>query len=506
MLHRWFMGGLLLPTLVGCAGDSAGNATDLAVDTPTATAGGEPEPAALPPADHGATTEPEASPEAPPPSVPGPDAPGESLVACSSNAQAVSIDPNRALALLGGPPADLARQLVGSLSFESDTDGNMTIELGAATGIRERPDPCGGVLIDVPARVYAGDELIASVTATFDADFGPFDVFWKYTSDDPELESLDLLLLLDGNGVARSEATVRWHGQSTTFAPTTRIDRQIAQRFEPAAAFEELCASVREMPYSFEQITPFADSAQLSAALDGTWIWCDGPSIYDFSGFVIEGDQWHSLTLGESGLEPRYGLGYEGNVRVAGPPDLDGYQIDLRGPGWGIFPLGLYPEGLRAVINDANYEPLQKLSFVRAPVPVAAASELPFAARERAGAAACNAPQQGVLDVSSSLRSVLDTFQGHWVRCSGALPSELEIDADGSVHALADGAVLENGALHFPNGFPDTFNLPGTIVLNLDLAPFSNTYDVAFSERPLQLSLRTTVGGVGLVSVYSAAP
>jgi hypothetical protein len=493
-----------LASIAACAGGSSSESLTSPSQAGAASGGdGAPTVGAMP----GAAGSPGDTPAPNPVGLPDPPPAEESqtIVACSSDDQAVAVDPDRFTPALGVSPRDVARQLVGSHRFEAGSS-RMTLEIGELTAARQLPQPCAAVLLDVPLRVFEADTLLAELTATFTSYQGPRTVSYSYrASDSAGLQSLELTFQLDGAGVASSDASVAWHGEAVDFGTDSIIERSIRRRFEPVAELAEACAAVRDMPLTYESHLPFDSDAAAMAATGGTWILCDGPSFHDFAGVVIEGGNWHHLVASDAGLVERYGFGHEGEVLLHAPYDArDAYQIDLSSFATAALALSAYPEGLRASFYVDELHPTFTTSLVRMPV-TAGPPELLFSPGQSAGAAGCATGERGLVDVASSLESTLRALQGRWHRCSGALPAELEFDDAGGVRALDEaGAAGLEGSVRFPNGFPDTFNLPGTLVMDLALPLFSFTYTVAFSETPRKLFLSTVIGGNPFDAVYSA--
>ena len=438
---------------------------------------------------------------------------GEGQEACSEDPP-TEISPERFHPVLGARPSEVARLLEGTHTLGAGE--SMTLELGPLIGARLTPPPCKQyVLLDFPARVFEGDVLVEEVTAAFAANRGGLRVSWNYRNDaSAALQSVELTFSLDGEAVVGGRADVQWHGERAEFVNELSDHISNWEPFVPPAEFADACADVLATPFGSESQLQFASDADVLATLNGTWALCEAPDVYpSFVGVRIENGAWHHIVLGDQGLEERHGFDHEGRVLLYPGFDSGTYQINLWSlPDYSIG-LWLYPEGLRTIQEDEpaiqrDGEVLWLTSLVRTPLSASPAPDLPYSPGQRAGAAACDTPERGMLDASSSAEVALQALAGRWQRCSGALPELLEFDTLGAVRALDEaGAIVLEGQIRFPNGFPDRMNTPGTLLIDMSLPVFSDTYSVAFSETPRKLLLKTYIDGLQpLVTVYSAVP
>jgi hypothetical protein len=275
--------------------------------------------------------------------------------------------------------------------------------------------------------------------------------------------------------------------------------RQVAHYTVPTDLQAE-CASAAEY-VGGKQYTPFASASACSAAMVGTWIRCRDSFGPQHAGIEVLPDRkWRHLLWADGGLVATEGFfEHSGPVDepvdgTVGNPGLPGfYQTVFESPTFGMS-ASLWGDKL-ILGPDMVYV---RTSRVPAPPP----SMTAYAARARAGAAACASSEQGALHVrpGDELESVL---AGDWTLCAGDPLEEmsgLRFDGHGNVAWLkSDGTAMP--ARSYRTASPAS---RADIAAGLQMTFADGTgWDVSLSERPLELWLQT---GDGRTAIFSALP
>lgn len=272
--------------------------------------------------------------------------------------------------------------------------------------------------------------------------------------------------------------------------------------------FVAACAKLKPYTGAITEYTAFTDAEEVSSSLVGTWIRCSGPDQPFSAGLQVSSDgTWQQLALDADRLVTHGGFQSEGTVSildVAFNNRPGSFQVDLVGPRiW--MSAQLWGDQLQVDRWQLRGPDITSV-YVRSDL-VADSVASSYAARDRAGAAACSAAEAGTLDLTPGAE--LDSaLEGDWTLCSGELPQGqtlLRFDGTGSVSFFdAQGTAL--GTHRYTVVLLETMPVavPRAMALVLD----DNTdFDIAISERPLKLWMQSDTDQHGiLTAVLSALP
>lgn len=434
------------------------------------------------------------------------------------NVQGDAVDPEQYMPELGATPLEVARQVLGTQAAGSGAH-SVVLELNEFLGTRRASvGSCVPMVFDFRGRAFASEKLLLDGRVTLTASNGPLVLDWLYSG--PESPGATLTLALNGSGVIVREAGLYGTDVPSVFVGASEWE-DIAQR-RRAPELEQACAAVRGAALDRGTQQHFASPAEAGAAIEGTWVTCDGNENDTFAGMVIQDGHWHHLVRKGDVFEAQRGFEHEGAVEVrslSAPDDPEslGYSVQLTGQ-WGDLGLSLFPEGLRGYVytwGQIGWSPWTT-SLVRVPVEVSEPT-LPQAPDGRAGESACATGESGVLALRSSDADPVLPFVGRWQRCSGPFPELLEFDAQGGMRVLSEsGEVLSESyaPMEFVTDIPE--DQPPMMVFTAQLDYFGGQYTALFSETPrkLWLGISRDVGHsrepndsyAVFAGVYSAVP
>ena len=204
-------------------------------------------------------------------------------------------------------------------------------------------------------------------------------------------------------------------------------------------------------------------------AVVGAWAVCDSPTQPPVTGVMYSSDfTWHTIS-GEDVPRLETGFGKAGKFRLRPGSESNGAAglFDLVGD------MGLPAAGLLMLSESGNtFVPSRTL--VRMDGPVAPAPAIPFAVGERAGRAACDAPESGTAVYIDNGPAALEALEGRWAICGSS--RELSFDSSGHVHVMdAAGNSVSSFELEL------TPSITGGLT---NIRVDSESWDFSLSEQP----------------------
>lgn len=257
-------------------------------------------------------------------------------------------------------------------------------------------------------------------------------------------------------------------------------------------ALEAECAPAAAFTSASAQYTAFSSAAEAAAAPVGNWIRCRDAGGSPHAGLQVSADgTWRHAIWESDRFVIQRGLTHEGIVRPPidtsennGRPGF--YQVDLAGD---LATRATRIWGDRMIVSDLASNAPPEAVYVRTSRPFAE-RPVPFQPRERAGAAACAHPEEGIVEMASSTE-LTPILAGRWTLCSGNLLDELagiHFEGADSVTLTYAGPTPPRTTTYRVSTNPGPF--PGIRSATLILAD-DTTWEVILSERPLKIFLTT---------------
>ncbi|HKO91672.1 MAG TPA: hypothetical protein VJU61_10990 [Polyangiaceae bacterium] len=282
--------------------------------------------------------------------------------------------------------------------------------------------------------------------------------------------------------------------------------------YTPSAPLAAECAGADVFADERRAYTPFSDAAAALQGIAGTWLRCRDNAASAHAGLEILPDgSWHHFELEGGELVARFGFEHEGFVEVSyslspnEPPDTQGpgpYDVRLE-------PLGRRFEGnvwfgadsMTGASEEAlvfnMYGPNWPAAvYLPTSAPVRAAAP-EYADGQRAGAAACERGERGIVSTNEELASLLT---GDFILCSGTPRdglARIHFEESSVTLLRADGSVILSHAYEEPIA---------ARVRRGELFGEPLLWRLLASRSPLKLWIDDGVDDRSNVAVFSALP
>lgn len=280
-----------------------------------------------------------------------------------------------------------------------------------------------------------------------------------------------------------------------------RVPLGAPQELTPDSLFSQACAGAEELEDSFGEHTPFPSADAAQAGVAKVWVRCRDGLPASHEGILISPDgSWRHLDLEAGELVARSGFGDEGRVLLTDTSSMNGpgiFQLTLGSAGRSretVLPFisgGVTLASERALVFRTYSAWEEWPATVYQPVQLGVRSVTPeFADGERAGSAACERSEHGLVSEPAAAARLLS---GEFVLCRGSLPggvarlrfepSQVELHAE-------DGSVLATHSFDPASG---------------QLQVGTNRWLLSLSRQPLKLSVEEMIEPRSH-AVFSALP